>query len=150
MLFIIGEYECKIDDKGRIKFPSPWVKKLDNDLLRRFVINRGIDECLTIYPIAEWEKVVQKVAELSDFKAEERDFKRRFYAGAMEVELDSADRLLIPKRLASSVNLQQELMLFAHEGKIELWNLETYNKKYRDADYDLDTNAEKLLYKKTE
>jgi MraZ protein len=150
MLFIIGEYECKIDDKGRIKFPSPWVKKLDNDNLRRFVINKGMDDCLTIYPLNEWEKVMTKVATLSDFKAEEREFKRRFYGGAMEIELDSADRLLIPKRLASAINLQQELMLFAHEGKIELWDLNKYNKQYRDATYDLDSNAEKLLYKKTE
>lgn len=146
MLFLIGEYECKIDGSGRIKFPSQWVKKLINDDLRRFVINRGIDHCLTLYPLAKWEIVVQQVSGLSDYNLELRDFKRHFYAGAKELELDSADRLLIPKTLADDVSLKTDLMLFAHEGKIEIWDLEIYNKKYRTNEYDLDSNAQKFLF----
>ncbi len=83
---------------------------------------------------------------MSDYNLELRDFKRHFYACAKELELDSADRLLIPKTLADDVSLKTDLMLFAHEGKIEIWDLEIYNKKYRTNEYDLDTNAQKFLF----
>src|SRR6476620_8412513 len=89
----LGEYEVAIDAKGRFLLPAGFRKQLAEGAGERFVINRGFENCLTIYPMDAWNAISEKINRLNDFKPNVREFKRLFLNGATIVEVDSADRL---------------------------------------------------------
>ena len=122
----LGEHECKIDAKGRVKVPIAIKKQLNPDAKGRFVINRGFEKCLVLYPYDEWEKVKARVDKLNTFKKKERNFVRYFYRGATELVLDSTDRLNLPKHLLEYANITKGALLTAHKNVIEVWNKEMY------------------------
>ena len=95
----LGEHICKLDAKGRMKVPAALKKQFSPENKGRFVINRGFENCLTLYPFDQWQKVSARVNKLNTFKKKHRDFKRYFNRGATEIILDSSERLLLPKRL---------------------------------------------------
>ena len=97
MTSFLGEYEVAIDAKGRFLVPSGFRKQLAEGEAERFVVNRGFESCLTLYPMKVWEALSEKINKLNDFNAKARDFKRLFLNGATIVEMDSAGRLLLPK-----------------------------------------------------
>jgi MraZ protein len=125
---LIGEYECKLDEKGRIIFPSALKKQLAPELQEKFVINRGFEGCLVIRPMDVWEEISTKVNNLSEFVPDARQFARTFNNGANVVALDSQNRFLIPKILLSHASIDTEVILFAYGNRIELWDKPTYRK----------------------
>ena len=125
---LIGEYECKLDEKGRIIFPSALKKQLAPELQDKFVINVGFEGCLVIRPMDVWYEVSGKVNRMSEFSEDSRRFQRRFNKGANEVCLDSQNRFLIPKILIPEASIEKEVILFAYGDKIELWDKATYRK----------------------
>ena len=126
-LSLLGEYECRLDVKGRIMLPSSLQRQLPPEAQGRFIINRGFEKCLNLYPFNEWEHVIAEVNALSDFVKENREFKRLFSRGTTELTLDSAHRLLIPKRLLDFIEPDKDLILFASGNKIEIWPAEQYD-----------------------
>ncbi|HNW88316.1 MAG TPA: division/cell wall cluster transcriptional repressor MraZ [Bacteroidales bacterium] len=134
---LLGEYECKIDGKGRLMFPVALKRKLPEASGYRFVLNRGFEECLMLYPIDTWEKIVKDISKLNLYIKKNRDFLRYFYRGASEVELDGTNRLLIPKRLLKYAEIEKDVMVFAFVDRIEVWNREKYESLLTDepADY---------------
>lgn len=122
----LGEHICKLDSKGRLKVPAALKKQFAPEIKGRFVINRGFEQCLTLYPYDEWERVSARVNKLNTFEKKKREFKRYFYRGATEVLLDSNDRLLLPKHLMSYAGIDKEMLLTSQNDIIEVWNPERY------------------------
>ena len=96
---LIGEYECRLDEKGRVIFPSALKKQLSQEYQEKFVINRGFEGCLVIYPMDVWNEISSSVNSLNDFVEENRRFKREFNNGANILVLDSQNRFVVPKIL---------------------------------------------------
>ena len=89
MYNLIGTYECKIDNKGRIMFPSPLKKQLKKDLSKGFILKRSVfQKCLEIFPLDEWNETMIGINKLNRFKKKNNDFIRRFTAGLKHIELD--------------------------------------------------------------
>jgi MraZ protein len=128
MLGFIGEYECKVDVKGRLLFPAGLRKQLQPADGESFVVNKGFEKCLMLYPKSVWEARRKPIDELNPYVKKNRDFKRAFYNGAREVGLDSNARLLLPKTLMDYAGMKKELILFAHGDEIEIWDKKEYDK----------------------
>lgn len=128
MIGFLGEYEVTMDAKGRFLLPAGFKKQLGEESAGQFVINRGIETCLTIYPMQVWEPIFSEVSKLNDFDPKVRQFRRYFLNGATNIELDSAGRLLIPKTLIEYAGLQKDVVLVSALNKIEIWDTTKYNK----------------------
>ena len=126
MTNLIGEYECRIDDKGRIILPSGLKKQIPQEAQDRFVINRGFESCLALYPMNEWKRISDEVNRLNLYNRKNRNFVRYFYRGASELVLDSSNRLLLPKTLLGYAGIQRDVILFAFSNRIEVWAKDKY------------------------
>lgn len=122
----LGEYEIKIDAKGRMRLPAALKQQLNPEVKGRFVVNRGFEECLEIYPFDVWESVRKKVEKLNQFKKKERAFIRYFLRGATEITLDGADRVNLPKHLLEYAGITNEAILTPGKNTLELWNKDKY------------------------
>lgn len=126
-----GEYEATVDAKGRFLLPGGFKKQLPEGE-NRFVINRGFEKCLTLYPIKSWEPIVQEFLLKNEFDKDVRNFRRQFFGGATEVELDTAGRLLLPPTLKEYANLTKDIILVAALNNIEIWDADKYKKLFED------------------
>jgi MraZ protein len=126
MIGFLGEYESTIDTKGRFLLPAGFKKQLPVDAAARFVINRGFEACLTLYPLQTWEPIFSQINLLNDFDPKVRAFRRYFLNGATEIETDSAGRLLLPKNLMSHASLEKDIVLVSAVNKIEIWDKTKY------------------------
>lgn len=126
MLQLIGEYECKMDAKGRVKLPAGLIRQLNASGAMSFVVNRGFEKCLMLYPKEVWDKKAQEVSQLNIYIPKNRQFVRYFYRGASHVNADSADRVLVPKSLVEYAGLGKDLILFAYNEQIEIWSKDKY------------------------
>lgn len=126
MLNLLGEYEISLDAKGRFLLPSAFRKQLPEGSGERFVINRGFENCLTLFPLETWNTKAAEVDMLDDFKPEVRRFKRLFRNGASFVDVDSAGRVLVPKMLLERAGIKKEMVFTAQGNKVELWDKDTY------------------------
>lgn len=142
---LIGEFECKLDGKGRLMFPSGLRKQLGPEE-HRFVMNRSIFEpCLILYPWEEWEDITRQLNKLNRFDRKNDRFIRKFRNGATEVELDGSGRILIPKRLKDFAGLDKEVVLLASANKIELWNKGKYDELMQEDQEDFAELAEEVM-----
>lgn len=142
---IIGTYECKIDAKARVMIPAPLKKQLDS-LSDGFVLKRSVFQaCLELYPMREWNELMQKVNKLNRFKKENNDFIRRFTYGVKIVEIDSAGRFLIPKDLLGFAKIEKEIVLNSVGNFLEVWDKDLYEKAVDDASGDFADLAERVM-----
>ena len=111
MIGFIGEYESTVDTKGRFLLPSGFKKQIPEAEQALFVLNRGFEKCLTLYPIQTWKPLYEKISQLNDFDPKVREFRRYFLNGAIQIELDSAGRLLLPKSLMEYAGLEKDIVL---------------------------------------
>lgn len=129
MIGFLGEYEVKLDARGRFLFPSGFKKQLEEGGTAEeetFVLNRGFEKCLTLYPLSTWKPIYERMIQLNSFEPKVRAFKRIFLNGANYVKLDSAGRLLIPKNLSAYAGLKKEIVLTSDFNKIEIWDKVQY------------------------
>lgn len=148
MINLIGEYECKIDGKGRILFPAGLKKQLRDDSGYRFVINRGFEQCLVLYPIDEWKTISEELNRLNLYVKKNREFVRYFYRGATELLLDGSSRLLVPKPLLTYAEIDKDIVLFAFSNRIEVWNRDRYKNLLNVEPDDFSLLAEDVMSKK--
>ena len=127
MIGFLGEYESTLDAKGRFLLPAGFKKQLPDKGGDEFVINRGFEKCLTLYPIKSWDPIFSEISKLNDFDPKVREFRRYFLNGATTLELDSAGRLLIPPNLKQHAGLEKDIVLVAAVNKIEIWDKGKYN-----------------------
>ncbi|MGM0634497.1 MAG: division/cell wall cluster transcriptional repressor MraZ [Bacteroidota bacterium] len=135
MINLIGTYECKIDAKGRLMLPSALKKQMLSVLQEGFVLKRSVfQKCVEIYPMQEWENMMQRINKLNRFKKKNNDFIRKFTAGVKQVEVDSNGRLLIPKDLVVFAEIQKEIVLSSAVNIIEIWDKSNYESVLNQVD----------------
>ncbi|QOR75162.1 MAG: division/cell wall cluster transcriptional repressor MraZ [Thermoflavifilum sp.] len=130
MTGFLGEYEATLDAKGRFLLPTGFRKQLGEGDSHQFVLNRGFEKCLSLYPMSEWMPLFEQLKKLNDFDPQVRAFKRYFLAGATLVELDSASRILLPRHLMEYAGLTRDIILAANTNKIEIWDKQKYQELF--------------------
>jgi MraZ protein len=149
MIGFLGEYEVTMDAKGRFLLPAGFKKQLPEEGANLFVINRGIEQCLSLYPIKSWEPIFSDISKLNDFDPKVREFRRYFLNGATPIELDSAGRILIPKGLMEYAGLEKDVVLASAVNKIEIWDKSKYKKFFESFSQDsFSTLANEVMNKK--
>ena len=142
---ILGEFECKIDAKGRMRLPATLIKQLGGEEAASFVINRGFEKCLVLYPKKEWEKISHSVDKLNTYVRKNREFVRYFYRGATEVKPDSVDRVLLTKRLLEYAGIKKEVILSPIKGTIEIWAKERFDLLLEEEPENFEALAEDVM-----
>jgi MraZ protein len=132
MTGFLGEYEATLDAKGRFLLPAGFKKQLAESAGEQFVINRGFEKCLSLYPMSEWQPIFERISKLNDFDPKVREFRRYFLNGATICELDSAGRLLVPKNLMTYASLEKNIVLAAATNKIEIWDQVKYQEFFEN------------------
>ncbi|MEG1589713.1 division/cell wall cluster transcriptional repressor MraZ [Chryseobacterium sp.] len=142
----IGTYECKIDDKGRLKVPSSLIKQMEDFEDKTFVVKRSVFQpCLEVYPMKMWDKLMDKINKLNRFIKKNADFIRMFTAGVKTVELDRAGRLQISKDLTQFANLQKDIVVTSAGELFEIWDKEAYEKVIATNEDDFASLAEGVM-----
>ena len=126
MAGLVGEFEVRLDSKGRFLFPSGLRKQLPVSSQRDFMLNKGFEDCLTLYPLSDWERISERLSKMNLFKPKNRMFYRLFHQGAKQISLDNAGRILIPTTHMLRVGLEQDVMLIAYNDRIEIWDKAKY------------------------
>jgi MraZ protein len=143
---IIGTYECKVDAKGRLMLPSPLKKQLTIALESGFILKRSVFQpCLELYPMAEWNLMMQKINKLNRFVKKNNDFIRRFTAGVKIVEIDALGRLLVPKDLVGFASIAKDVVFSSAVNIIEIWDKDLYEKSISGDDLDFADLAEEVM-----
>lgn len=143
---LIGTYDCKVDAKGRLMVPAGMKKQLSPIIESGFVLRRSVFQaCLELYPMAEWQKLMQKMNKLKKFNRKNNDFIRRFSAGARMVEIDAAGRLLIPKDLIGFAGIEKNIVISPSINIIEIWDKDKYEQAINDATDDFADLAEEVM-----
>jgi MraZ protein len=143
---IIGTYECKVDAKGRVLIPAPLKKQLATSLQNGFVLKRSVfQSCLELYPMEEWDSMMQKINKLNRFVKKNNDFIRRFTAGVKVVDIDVLGRLLVPRDLVSFANISKEVVFSSAVNIVEIWDKDLYEKSISGDDVDFADLAEDVM-----
>jgi len=143
---LIGTYECKVDAKGRLMLPVALKKQLSPVLQNGFVLKRAVFQpCLELYPMTEWETLMQKVNGLNRFRKKNNDFIRRFTAGVKMIEMDTTGRLLIPKDLVAFSGISKDAVVASAINIIEIWDKDKYEQAIDDATVDFSDLAEEVM-----
>lgn len=143
----LGEFECKLDPKGRVMLPAGLKKQLSPEAQDRFVINRGFEKCLVLYPLNEWKVISEEVNQLNLYAKKNREFARYFFRGATELSMDTTNRLLLPKPLLDYASIDKDLVLFAYSNRIEVWSKANYESLLNDEPDDFASLAEEVMAK---
>ena len=142
----IGTYECKIDDKGRLKVPSSLIKQMENFDNKTFVVKRSVfQKCLEVYPMEAWDKVMDKINKLNRFNKQNADFIRMFTAGVKTVELDNAGRLQVSKDFTLYSNLHKDIVVTSAGELFEIWDKEAYERVISTNEADFANLAEQVM-----
>jgi len=146
MTSFIGDYVCKVDEKGRMLFPAAFKKQNKSASPDRYVLKKDIFEgCLVLYTMEEWERQNALIRRNTNpYNREHNKFLREFYRGTAELVLDSSGRLLLPKRLLEMINANKEIALTGQDSRIEIWAKEVYDSHVTDENSFADL-AEKIL-----
>ena len=143
---IVGTYECKVDSKGRLLMPVPLKKQWNASLQDGFVLKRSVfQQCLELYPMQEWNIMMQKINKLNRFVKKNNDFIRRFTAGVRIIEIDALGRLLVPKDLAVFAAISKDIVLSSAVNIIEIWDKDLYEKAIDDTVGDFADLAEEVM-----
>lgn len=143
---IVGTYECKADSKGRLMMPVSLKNQLAASLQDGFVLKRSVfQQCLELYPMSEWNLMMQKINKLNRFVKKNNDFIRRFTAGVRVVEIDATGRLLVPKDLAVFASISKDIVLSSAVNIIEIWDKDLYEKAIDDSVVDFADLAEEVM-----
>lgn len=144
-LNLTGEYECKLDAKGRLRIPSALLGQLGEEVTLGFTVNRGFEKHLMLYPKNVWDKKTTEINQLNIYNKRQRQAIRYFYRGATAVKLDGSDRLLIPKSLAEYAGMEKEVVLFAYQEQIEIWSKQAYEAELDEEPEDFASISDELF-----
>ena len=120
----IGEYSYTIDSKGRLNIPSRFRKSLSKNDANTFVITKGLDPCIWVYPLTEWLKIENNLRNLSSVKNINRTFVRHTTRYASSSTYDKQGRVLLTPSLVDYASIDKEVLIIGAIGKIEIWNPE--------------------------
>ncbi len=145
MTSLIGEYECKVDAKGRFMFPVQLRKQLEDVFDKGFVINRNLHQkCLVLYPIQEWNKLNKKLSKLNRLIKANDVFVRKFTGGATSADADNTGRVLLPKALVEYADIKADIKVLGSNNLIEIWDKKLYE-QFLSQDLNIEKLAEDVL-----
>lgn len=136
---LIGEYIHTLDPKKRLSMPAKFRKELG----KKVVINKGFEKCLFVYPMKEWQEKVKKTRHLSDGDASERGVARFMFGSAVDTDVDSLGRVLIPDFLKSFAELGEKVVVIGMHNHVELWNEDAWKEYLTRIEHDVDALAGK-------
>jgi len=139
-LMFIGEYNYKIDAKKRLAVPSNFRNELD----KKVVVTRGLDGCLFLYPLDQWQQLAEKISSLPLAQSDARSFARVMLAGAMEVEIDGSGRILIPDYLKEYAGLEKEVTIAGVYNRMEIWDKKKWDEYKTQTEGEVGDIAERL------
>ncbi len=137
---LIGEYTHTIDDKKRISLPSKFRKEVG----KKLVATHGLEGCLFLYTTVEWKKISEEIGKLGMLKSDTREFNRVMFGGAVELEVDSLGRVLVPEYLRDFAELREKAVFIGVYKRIEMWNAARWAAYKKKAVAGADGLAEKL------
>ena len=137
---LIGEFIHRIDSKKRLAIPAKFRKEIG----KKAIVTKGLDQCLAIYPVMEWEEVAEALAKLPVGKSENRNFVRDIFSGATDVEIDALGRILIPEYLKNFADLKDKVVIVGVYKRLEIWNENRWNEYKSAVKKQTDILAEKL------
>lgn len=137
----LGEYQHSIDDKGRIIIPAKFRDALGSD----FIVTRGLDSCLFVYPQAEWQQLEQRLRALPSMAANARAFSRLLFSGASECEWDKQGRINLPNHLRDYAKLDKECTIIGVSTRVEIWDKATWEAYSHASEEAFGEIAEKLV-----
>lgn len=137
----MGEFQHNIDDKGRMIIPAKFRELLGTS----FVVTRGLDKCLFVYPLPEWEALEQKLKALPLMKSDARAFTRFFFSGATECEWDKQGRVNLPSTLRDYAKLEKECVVLGVSNRVEIWSRDTWEQYFQQSEDTFNEIAEKLV-----
>ena len=138
---LMGEYHHNIDEKNRLIIPS----KFRGELGEKFVITRGLENCLFVYSYSEWENIVSKLKALPFTKKDSRNFTRFFLSGATECTLDKSGRVCITSPLVHYAGLTSSCVIIGANDRLEIWDEDNWNKFFVDNEENFSDIAENLF-----
>ena len=142
-----GSYAYSVDSKGRINIPAKLRKYVSPEANDTFVITRGYEKCLSVYPLDEWNKLEEAIRQLSSTNPKHRFFARTLLESATESQLDAQSRITIPKELLQFAAIENEVLILGVLERIEVWNPKEY-KNYRSGqDESYENVAQTVLQK---
>jgi MraZ protein len=145
MLNLIGEFDCRLDAKGRLVLPAVLRKQLGKEADSGFVMNRDVhDPCLVLYPNSVWEETARKMRRLNRFVKANAEFIRRFNAGATPVVPDPTGRMLLPYALVKGARLGADIKLIGSDDRIEVWDAKAYD-QWRGETVDMSSLSEQVM-----
>src|SRR3989338_2656963 len=115
---LIGEFAHSLDDKNRLSLPA----KFRQEMGKKVILARGLDHSVTIFTVKEWGKIAEKLSDYSMFQADNRNFNRFMFSGAVEVTIDSIGRVLVPDFLKEWGNLGARVAIIGVQNRAEIWN----------------------------
>jgi MraZ protein len=142
---LLGEHDCKLDAKSRLALPAGLLRQLPPEVDGRFVINRGFEQHLNLFPLPTWQRISTEIGKLNLYVRKNRQFVRYFHRGATELKLDSHNRLLLPRRLLEYAGIKNEVMLSCYLDRIEIWSTELYDRALLDEPDDFARLAEETM-----
>lgn len=137
---LLGEYRHTIDEKNRMSFP----KKFRKEMGKTVIVTPGLDKCLFIFTLKEWERISSKLAESSMLQADTRSFNRYLLGGAVEVGVDPQGRILIPDFLKDRAGLLGKVAVVGVHTRVELWDEKTWDAYKKSVEEKADSLAERL------
>lgn len=140
-----GEYEHRLDKKGRIILPSKFRETSKEHYIEKFFVTRGLDSCLFLFPEEEWRQQESRFKNLSFTKREARKFNRLFFSGAVETAVDKQGRILIPSYLKDYADIKKEIIIVGVSSRIEIWSREKWEEFYKVSKESFEDIAEKLM-----
>lgn len=141
LIMLMGEFHHNLDEKGRLIIPSKFRCELGNQI----VITKGLDKCLFIYSLDEWNRIVQKISNLQFTKKNVRAFERSFIGGASLIEFDKQGRINITSPLVHYANIQKECVIIGVNERLEIWSLEEFESYMIENEKFLDEISENLF-----
>lgn len=137
---LMGQYEHTIDAKGRVIIPAKFREELGD----RFVLTKGLDNCLFVYSLEEWKNIEAKLKTLPLTKKDARAFTRFFLAGAVECEIDKQGRILIPANLREHAKIEKDVIFIGVSTRVEIWSKEVWEEYSNNTDVSFEEIAEHL------
>lgn len=121
-----GEYECKLDTKGRLVLPAKIKAMLPAEAADTIVLTRGFEPCIHLYSLPHWKELSERVIALNEFVEEYRNFQRNFFRGNTEVELDAAGRFIVPRTMLKYAGIEKDAIVVGAGNRVEIWQPDAY------------------------
>lgn len=144
----VGNHRHSIDNKGRVAIPSKMRKFLSPDAQQSFMVIRGINKCIDLFPMNVWQKITEDIKALGHYNEEDNDFLRQYLSNATLETMDAQSRIPIPKVLLDHAGINKEVVIAGMMDKIEIWSAEEYDRKMNQSTDSFAEVAQKVMNKK--